>query len=362
MCDIIGGGMGRAIARRRLVAGGAGFGAGALASVFGAPMSAAEIAQQQERIAQAKSAASSFSTCLVLLGTAGGPTWWPNTSRRSMSSALVVGDAVYMVDCGDGAGKRLQEALEPPNISTLKSLRALFLTHLHSDHTVDYPNLLLYGPYSGLESRAASPLQVYGPGRRGEMEPVFQLPGSARPTPEVINAGNPTPGTKDMTAYLYQAFATDLNDRMRDGGKPDVRSLAHAHDIKLPHIPGLTSANQTPSPDMEPFKIYEDDRVRVSATLVYHVPVWPSFAFRFDTDDGAVVFSGDTAPSQNLIRMAKGANILVHEVIVSEWIDRLLPSPRSPDDEARRHHLVYSLTNVEQVGPFAQSTGVSTLV
>jgi ribonuclease BN (tRNA processing enzyme) len=63
--------------------------------------------------------------------------------------------------------------------------------------------------------------------------------------------------------------------------------------------------------------------VRVSATPVNYVPVWPSFAFRFDTDDGAVVFSGDTVPSQNLIRMAKGANILVHEVIVSEWIDRL---------------------------------------
>jgi ribonuclease BN (tRNA processing enzyme) len=238
----------------------------------------------------------------------------------------------------------------------------LLLTHLHSDHIVDYPNLLLYGASNGLESRAASPLGVYGPGVRGEMEPVFVLPGSTRPTPEVINPGNATPGTEDMTAYLYQAFATDLNDRARDGGRPDVRSLVHAHDIKLPHIPGFTSPNQTPSPDMEPFKVYEDDRVRVSATLVDHVPVWPSFAFRFDTDDGVVVFSGDTAPSQNLIRMAKGADILVHEVIVSEWIDRLLPLPRSPDEEARRHHLVTAHTTVEQVGKVAESAGVSTLV
>jgi hypothetical protein len=75
-------------------------------------MAAAEIAQQRERIAQAKSAASSFNTRLMLLGTAGGPIWWPNTSRCSISSALVVGDAIYMVDCGDGAGKRLQEALD----------------------------------------------------------------------------------------------------------------------------------------------------------------------------------------------------------------------------------------------------------
>jgi hypothetical protein len=101
MCDAIGRAIDGAITRRP-IAGGAGLGAGALASIFGAPMSAAEIAQQQERVAQAKSAASSFSTRLMLLGTAGGPTWWPNMSRRSMSSCLVVGDAVYIVDCGDG--------------------------------------------------------------------------------------------------------------------------------------------------------------------------------------------------------------------------------------------------------------------
>jgi ribonuclease BN (tRNA processing enzyme) len=90
------------------------------------------------------SAPSPFATRLLLLGTAGGPTYWPNTNRRSTSFALVVGDAVYLVDCGDGVGKRLQEALELPNQrETMKTLRALFLTHLHSDHVVDFPNILL---------------------------------------------------------------------------------------------------------------------------------------------------------------------------------------------------------------------------
>ena len=65
--------------------------------------------------------------------------------------------------------------------------------------------------------------------------------------------------------------------------------------------------------------MFEDDRVRVSATLVAHAPVWPAFAFRFDTDDGSIVFSGDTARSENLIKLAKGADILVHEVIVTKW-------------------------------------------
>ena len=65
----------------------------------------------------------------------------------------------------------------------MKTLRALFLTHLHSDHVVDYPNLLLYGLYGGLDSRSTSPLQVFGPGRRGEMETVFTLPGRPSPSP-----------------------------------------------------------------------------------------------------------------------------------------------------------------------------------
>jgi ribonuclease BN (tRNA processing enzyme) len=361
MCDIIAEAIDSALTRRRLLAGAATVGAGALASIFGTPASAAELAQQHERVAQAHTTASSFDTRLMLLGTAGGPTWWPNTNRRSVSSALVVGDAPYMVDCGDGAGKRLQQALDLPRLS-MKSLRALFLTHLHSDHVVDYPNLLLYGLYGGLDSRSTSPLQVFGPGRRGEMETVFALPGRPSVEPAVMNPSNPTPGTEDMTGYLYQAFATDLNDRMRDNGKPDIRSLVQAHDIRLPAIPGFRSPNQTPQPAMEPFRIYEDDRVRVSATLVYHAPVWPAFAFRFDTDDGAVVFSGDTAPNPNLIKMAKGADILVHEVIVSSWIDRLFPSPRSLADEGLKQHLLSAHTAVDQVGKVAESAGVATLV
>jgi ribonuclease BN (tRNA processing enzyme) len=81
-----------------------------------------------------------------------------------------------------------------------------------------------------------------------------------------------------------------------------------------------------------------------------------------DTDEGAVVFSGDTAPSQNLVRLAKGADILVHEVIVSAWIDRILPPPRNPAQEALRTHLLSAHTPVEMVGKVAESAGVSTLV
>jgi ribonuclease BN (tRNA processing enzyme) len=264
MCDIIGQVVTHAIARRGFLAGA---GAGAFSAVFASPASAAEIAQQQARIASAKSAAGGFMTRLALLGTAGGPRWWPNTNRRSTSSALVVGNAVYLVDCGDGAGKRLQQALDPPDgLTLLRPVRGLFLTHLHSDHTVDYPNLLLYGWYSGLDG-TAPPLKVFGPGRRGELEPVFgALDREAKP--DVINPENPTPGTADMTGYLYQAYATDINDRMRDNGKPDLRSRVHVQDIEIPQVAAFRSPNETPEPETEPFRIYEDDRGRRSGARI----------------------------------------------------------------------------------------------
>ena len=194
------------------------------------------------------------------------------------------------------------------------------------------------------------------------MAPIFSLPGTPTPTVPIINPDNPTPGTKDMTGYLYQAFATDLNDRMRDNGKPNLEAVVEVHDIDIPPIAGFKSPNETPSPPMEPFKIFEDDRVRVSATLVDHAPVWPAFAYRFDTDDGSIVFSGDTGRSENLIKLAKGADVLVHEVIVTSFIHRLFPTPRSAADEGLMQHLLSAHTQVEEVGAIAEAAGVKKLV
>jgi ribonuclease BN (tRNA processing enzyme) len=113
---------------------------------------------------------------------------------------------------------------------------------------------------------------------------------------------------------------------------------------------------------MEPFKIFEDDRVRVSATLVQHAPIWPAFAYRFDTDDGSIVFSGDTARSENLIKLAKGADVLVHEVIVTSVIESRFPMPRSVADEGLLKHLLTAHTPVEEVGAIAEAAGVKKLV
>src|SRR6266702_142663 len=80
-----------------------------------------------------------------------------------------------------------------------------------------------------------------------------------------------------------------------------------------------------------------------------------AFAYRFDTDDGSIVFSGDTGRNENLIRLAKGADILVHEVIVTSVVNRLFPPPRSVADEGLMQHLLNAHTQVEVVGGIAEA-------
>lgn len=304
-------------------------------------------------------AARRFRTRLALLGTAAGRTWWGGSQRQGTSSAVVVDDAVYLIDFGDGWGRRyLQAGLgRQEEFHGLERLEAAFVTHLHSDHVVDYPNLLVFGATDGLTARK-SPVSVYGPGRRGSLPPVFGNPPSP---PPVINPDNPMPGLEDMTEYLYWAFASDLNDNMRDSLKPDPHTLIRPHDIVLPD--GLVDdPNHDPAPTMSPIKVYEDERVQVTATLVRHPPVFPSFGYRFDSEDGSIVFSGDTSVSENLIRLAEGADILVHEVIDPQWVEELFPDPPTPAQQAKMEHLLRSHTTIDDVGRVAERASVKTLV
>jgi ribonuclease BN (tRNA processing enzyme) len=290
---------------------------------------------------------------LVLLGTAGGPTWLNGGERAGISSALVVDGQVYLVDCGIGAGRQYFRAgLD------LKDLRGIFITHLHSDHISEYFNLQLYGWFSNLEL-IDRPVQAFGPGPRGALPPVF--PG-AEPKPEVVNPDDPTPGLEAMTGYLMQAYATDINDRMRDNLKRPLLDLVQPHDIVLPD--GLDyHPNDAPSPDMEPFEIYQDDRVRVTATLAQHAPVAPAFAFRFDTEYGSVAFSGDTGASANVTRLAAKASVLVHEVIDENWVrSRFGKGPYTSSQEALINHHLTAHTPVSQVGALAEEAGAATLV
>jgi ribonuclease BN (tRNA processing enzyme) len=177
----------------------------------------------------------------------------------------------------------------------------------------------------------------------------------------VVNPENPTPGTVEMTDYLYKAFAADFNDHIRDSRVDHPAADFEINDIAIP-AGVVKDQNLEPSPPMDPFKVYEDDKVRVMATLVDHSPCWPAFAFRFDTDDGSVTFSGDTNRNQNLIKMAAGTDLLVHEVIDSNWVESLFPDPTTPEAQAIIAHLLGVHTLIEDVGGVAEDAGAGSLV
>jgi ribonuclease BN (tRNA processing enzyme) len=164
-----------------------------------------------------------------------------------------------------------------------------------------------------------------------------------------------------MTRHLLQAYAADINDRMRDDRRSALETLFQAHDIPLsPAI--VAGANAEPAPDMDPVEVYEDENVAVRAILVQHPPTFPSFAYRFDTADGSIVFSGDTTVSPNLIRLAAGADVLVHEVIDAAWAESRFEPALDAVEQAAVHHLLSSHTTIEQVGAVAERAGVAMLV
>ncbi|MGZ8898053.1 MAG: MBL fold metallo-hydrolase [Halobacteriota archaeon] len=331
--------------------------------------------------------AGDYRTRLVLLGTTGGVSWWPGTNRTSSSSALVVGDRIYIVDLGQGATTRLSEAFNSGNFinspsgkiengssTFLENATALFLTHLHQDHTADYPSLLLIGPGAGLGSKA--PIKVIGPSNRGQLDAdktnFTNKGGQVIYTDSAdLDSITATPGIRQMTNITWQAFAQTINDMTLDNGYPDFRSLVEVKEIggtapgDIPMPISIPDPNNGTCPAMEPFEVYHDDLVRVTAILVDHHQVFPSFAYRFDTADGSVVFSGDTGPNTNgnLQRLANGADILVHEVIDRAWIDQKFgtPEPGSQMD-ALKTHMLQSHTAIDAVGSVATDCNVGMLV
>lgn len=332
-----------------------------------------------------------YHTQLVLLGTAGGPAWYPGSNRVSASTAVVVGDSIYLIDLGHGATQRMTEAfnssifvntaggkVEEAQSKFLQNAEALFFTHLHMDHTSDYPALLLVGYNAGLGIR--NPLKVFGPGDRGQLaENKTDYKGSIIETP----SGSKTPGTREMTNLLWQAFAQTINDFTLDNGWADFTGLVELYDIGWtegsdiliplpsygPQYPTeqcnsyFVDPNTTPCPSIEPFAVYEnpDNDVSVWATLVDHHQVFPSFAYRFNTPDGSIVISGDTGANTcgNLKKLAQGADILVHEVIDEEWIE-ILAETGVPS--ALIEHLNSVHTKIGEVGGVAEDCGVRTLV
>lgn len=293
----------------------------------------------------------SSSAHLVLLGTGGGPGWRGDDTPYGISSALVVEGKAYIVDFGSGAYRQLRRAGVKPGEEA-----ALFFTHLHSDHVIDLPTLLLFDPIPRKLTGAS--LQIFGPGPRPELPPM-----AANVSDDIlINPENPSPGTRDMVNALVGALATDMNIRTRHEGLPDLRQFFDAHDIALPNTLKI-DVNSGEWPRIEPFEVWRDDKVRVTATLVSHGLVFPNFAYRFDTDYGSVVFSGDTNVSENLITLASGADILVHEAIDPTWILGIVgEKPWNAQQEALADQLQNTHVTPKEAGEVAALAGVKTLV
>ncbi len=280
-------------------------------------------------------------TTLILLGTQAGPP--VEKSRAGISSALVVDGATYIVDCGRSALTQFVNA-----DMRLDSVRGLFITHLHHDHVADYYNFFLLGGI-GPNSRGdilSGPIPVYGPGSAGALPPTLGAVEAPTVAPE-----SPTPGLVELTDACHSAYAYSSNLFLRDSQIADVRALMEVLEIRIPDI-GAHPIDAT-APTMAPFKIMEDDRVRVTATLVPHGRCFPSFAYRFDTDYGAITFSGDTTASDNLVVLSRKSEILVHEAI------NVHGAPLSPE---RRDQMLRLHTPVQQVGLVASRAEVGHLV
>jgi ribonuclease BN (tRNA processing enzyme) len=280
--------------------------------------------------AQAAPAPDTAGVSVTLLGTNGGPP--PLAARFGISSALTVNGKTFVIDCGRGSLSQYVRA----GLS-LKSLAGIFLTHLHSDHTVDYFSY----PLLSATTAAFTSTEVYGPGPAGEPSLVPSAPG-------------PVPGIAALTSLANQAFAASTTFFKAENVGADPATLVNVHEVLPPASAGASLA--MPAPVMTPFTVLETSDVKVTAICVPHGAVFPAYSYRFDTDHGSVVFSGDTAPTPNIITLAKDADLLVHEAVDLAVYETLGLPP------ALLAHLKAVHTDVSLLGQIAADSGVQTLV
>jgi ribonuclease BN (tRNA processing enzyme) len=201
----------------------------------------------------------------------------PDPNRSGPATAIVVNETPYLVDFGPGVIRRVAAAYENGVLAFgagAANLTTAFLTHLHSDHTMGYPDLIFTPWLMGRRK----PLTVYGP-----------------------------KGLISMTENILKAWAVDLDVRTQ-GGHARPPCKVNAREITA----GI---------------IYEDSNITVTAFPVHHGEALDAFGYRIETPDRTIVLSGDTAPSQSLIDHCHGCDVLIHEAyplatfgsISAEW-------------------------------------------
>ena len=240
---------------------------------------------------------------IILLGTKGGPRVG-EAGRSNPSTLILINEVPYVVDCGYGTSRQLIAAGV-----ALDRLRYIFITHHHSDHNLEYGTLFYNAWVTGL------PIQVdsFGP-----------------------------PGLRKMTQDFFRYEKFDIDTRITDEGRVDPRKLITVHEFDKPGI------------------VMQNDEVKVTNCRVRHPPITQSYAFRFDSKDRSIVISGDTTYAPELAEFAKGADVLVHEVMYLPGIEALIK--RLPNAKRLREHLMAAHTLPEDVGRIAAQAEVKTLV
>lgn len=224
-------------------------------------------------------------TTVILLGT-GMPR--PDPARAGPATAIQIGSRVFLVDAGAGVMRRLAAAGLP-----IDGVTALFVTHLHSDHTLGYPDLILTSWVMGRRA----PLQAYGPH-----------------------------GLQRMTSRILDAWSEDIDVRI--------------HGLEREPPSGYAVAVH----EIDPGVVYDSAGVRVTAIPVEHGNWREALAYRFDTPDRSVTISGDTRPSEALVRAAMGTDVLIHEVYPAS---RVAPEDRPGGDLWPRYLRAYHTSDVE---------------
>jgi ribonuclease BN (tRNA processing enzyme) len=223
-------------------------------------------------------------THVVMLGT-GTPR--PDPHRSGPATAVIVDETPYLIDFGPGVIRRATAAHEK-GVTALGyggvNIKTVFLTHMHSDHTAGYPDLIFTPWVMGRRE----PLAVYGP-----------------------------KGIKAMTRHVLKAWQVDIDGRT--GGLNQHNRTGY----------------QVTAHEIEPGVVYRDGRITVTAFPARHEEMADSFSYRFDTPDRSVVISGDTAPTQALIDHGRGCDVLIHEAYSTQEARH---ATRPTPEFRRRHH------------------------
>lgn len=262
---------------------------GSLASAAKVPMAAAQTSAKPR-------------TRVVFLGTKGGPR--VETGRSNPANLIEVNGTRIVLDCGMGVSHQLAEAHVP-----LTSIKYILISHHHSDHNLEYGNLV----YSAWAAGLSTPIHSFGPS-----------------------------GIEAMTKAYWELNRFDVETRIADEGRPDPRKLLIAKDITT---------------DGE---VLKTDDFTVTAFRTPHPPITDNFAYKFTTPDGVIVFSSDTEYNPKLAEFAKGADVLVHEALYAPFVDRLVA--RVKNGATLGKHLLASHTTTEDVGKIAAAAGVKRLV